>query len=314
MRCIICKEIKEQEEFNEEHVFPDSIGGTLTQYNVCIICNSRLGHDVDTHLVNHFLVKIKRMIYRIPGKSGEIPNIFKKGYLKGDMEQEMRLEFDSVGNSKGVYMQPEKQFNVLADGSGNLHYRVDLKDKARLPGMVNKTLKRNGFPVMESAEILRRAVETREPAPEMIIEASADLIEYKRAILKIAYELSHYWIGENYFNDPNGEIIRKILIAKNFTDAKINKIGSINEGISLDLYKRLKQGGDFHMAVLIKDGNKIYCEIQIFDCMEGTIIVSNNAERYPDFVNRFISINPVTGEKLESTLTDAFKRLAGERV
>ena len=43
MKCIICKNPKDEKDFNEEHVFPDSIGGEYKIHNVCKDCNGHLG-------------------------------------------------------------------------------------------------------------------------------------------------------------------------------------------------------------------------------------------------------------------------------
>ena len=47
-KCIICKKIKEDGEFNKEHIIPESIGGSLTIENVCKECNSKLGEEIDS--------------------------------------------------------------------------------------------------------------------------------------------------------------------------------------------------------------------------------------------------------------------------
>lgn len=50
-RCIICRE--ETDSFSDEHVIPDTLGGYYHIYTVCKDCNSDLGSDVDSKLVNH---------------------------------------------------------------------------------------------------------------------------------------------------------------------------------------------------------------------------------------------------------------------
>lgn len=56
-KCIICKKIKEDGEFNKEHIIPESIGGSLTIENVCKECNSKLGEEIDSKIVNDFFIK-----------------------------------------------------------------------------------------------------------------------------------------------------------------------------------------------------------------------------------------------------------------
>ena len=51
-RCIICKKIKNSNDFNKEHIIPESIGGSLTIDNVCKDCNSKLGKEIDSKITN----------------------------------------------------------------------------------------------------------------------------------------------------------------------------------------------------------------------------------------------------------------------
>ena len=55
-KCIICKKIKNDEEFNNEHIIPESIGGSLTIDNVCKECNTKLGDEIDSKIINDFLI------------------------------------------------------------------------------------------------------------------------------------------------------------------------------------------------------------------------------------------------------------------
>ena len=52
MKCIICKKDKQKEDFNEEHVFPESIGGEYKIHTVCKECNSHFGKTIDNKFIN----------------------------------------------------------------------------------------------------------------------------------------------------------------------------------------------------------------------------------------------------------------------
>ena len=56
-KCIICEKIKNEEEFNKEHIIPEFIGGSLTINSVCKSCNSRLGKEIDSEILNDYLIK-----------------------------------------------------------------------------------------------------------------------------------------------------------------------------------------------------------------------------------------------------------------
>ena len=82
--CIICRKEKLENEFNEEHIIQDSIGGRIKINDVCKECNSKLGNKVDIHLTNNFMSELNRFELGIKGKSGKLPNPFKEGGLKGE--------------------------------------------------------------------------------------------------------------------------------------------------------------------------------------------------------------------------------------
>ena len=76
MKCIICRKEIGQDILSDEHVIPDSIGGYYHIYNVCKECNSYLGSEIDSKLVNHYLALFMRYSEGIKGKTGKIPNPF----------------------------------------------------------------------------------------------------------------------------------------------------------------------------------------------------------------------------------------------
>jgi len=60
-KCIICDENIALK--NEEHIFPDAIGGNLKVYTLCKLCNSKLGNTVDNKLVHDDFIKSLRYIF-----------------------------------------------------------------------------------------------------------------------------------------------------------------------------------------------------------------------------------------------------------
>lgn len=70
--CIICR--KENDNSSDEHVIPEAINGYYHIYDVCKDCNSRLGTDVDSTLLNHSFIEFQRFLLELKGKKGNIPN------------------------------------------------------------------------------------------------------------------------------------------------------------------------------------------------------------------------------------------------
>lgn len=312
MKCIICKNEKPIEVFTDEHVFPDSIGGTLIIKSVCKECNDKLGNSVDKHLVNHWLTQGQRQILRILGKSGKIPNPLEKGKLSDDLSQEVRYFFDEKGDSKELYLVPKVEKTTNLDGTESVSIKIDKKDKDKLPSIVNKILKRKGLPQLTKQELEKRIQEGINPSPWMTINAEIDILQYKRAILKIAYELAWYWLGQAYLDDEVGEMIRKCMLDNDLEGEwhlKYPIKGRIEIVGERTMFPMWDNEPNSHIAFLMESDGKISCYIRIFRIFEGMIEVSNDASKYPNCCNRFIAIDPLTRIKRESGFVEEINRI-----
>lgn len=310
MKCIICKENKDV--LTREHIFPDAIGGTLITNNVCKSCNDKLGHSVDYHLVNHLLIQFDRMLLKIRGKSGIIPNPLGKGVLASDQQQRVDYRFNKEGEPQELYLFPRVEKISKDDGTETLRISVDQKDEAKLPLLVNKVLKRNGASEMTMEQISEQILKAIEPYPKVLINTQFDILQYKRAILKIAYELAFYWLGDNYFEDPASEMIRKCILDDNLPSdfsLKYPIKGTIDLINKRAMFNFQNENPKNHLAFMNIDGEKINCYIKIFNTFEAFINISNDANVYPTFKGNFISINPVTGVTKESSYSKAISNL-----
>jgi hypothetical protein len=310
MRCVICK--KDKEKLTDEHVFPDAIGGTLVLTNVCKDCNDRLGHSVDHHLVDNWFIKGERMSLKIRGKSGNLPNPLEKGVLAKNPKQQVRYYFNQEGNPQEVYLVPYIEKEKKDDNTEIVKISIDKKDKNKLPEIINKMLRRHGKPELTYEQIEKQVIEGIDPNPSIKMSLTMDMVQYKRAILKIAYELAHYWLGENYFDDSTGEIIRQCILDNNLPEDFSSQYpikGSID---LIGEQSRFNLWGDEpknHIAFMNVDGNQISCYLRIFSVFEGVIQISIDADNYPDFKGKFISINPVSGVTRESNYLEEIVRL-----
>jgi len=310
MRCVICTENKEK--LTDEHVFPDAIGGTLVLTNVCKECNDRLGHSVDHHLVDNWLIQGERMSLKIRGKSGKLPNPLEKGVLADNPNQQVRYYFDQEGNPQEVYLVPNIEKKKVDDNNEILNISIDKKDKDKLPEMINKRLRRLGKPELTYEQIEEEIVESVDPNPRVKMHIKMDMLQYKRAILKIAYELAHYWLGQNYFDDSTGEIIRECILDNNLSGDFSSQYpikGSIDPIGEKARFNFWDDEPKNHIAFMIVDRNEIFCYLRIFSVFEGIIQVSVDANNYPDFKGKFISINPISGVIRESTYLEEINRV-----
>lgn len=70
--CIICRKLKGN--FNEEHVFPKTIGGSFKIYSVCSQCNKSMGDYIDTPFVNLKQILLFRHNYGLQRAHRNIKN------------------------------------------------------------------------------------------------------------------------------------------------------------------------------------------------------------------------------------------------
>lgn len=212
IRCIFCTELKEVVEFNEEHVFPEGIGGHLTINRVCTECNSKLGSKVDHHLTNHYFIEVFRKENGILGKTGKLPPVYTHGVLTDDPDQKVHIITDSNGEVERIKLLTKKESITGKDGIEIVRISGDGSDESAHLQTVNKVLKRNKLPEM-SREEFRSKLKSEKLGPEInvTVEKDIDLFDFIRALAKIAYELTWRWLGDSYINDPQAMVIRDFI-------------------------------------------------------------------------------------------------------
>ncbi|MBW4449716.1 MAG: HNH endonuclease [Spirirestis rafaelensis WJT71-NPBG6] len=317
-KCIICKTDKLINEFTKEHIFPESIGGTLTLNVVCKKCNDFLGHSVDSHLVNHSLVQLACLSLKIGGKKAKVPNPLERGTLADNPNKEVKYICDESGNSIKLDIVTKFQGDIIKDGRVNI--TVDNKNQNQLPSMINKMLKRKGVNELSEEKIYQHAIKSNNPCPWVDVNLKVDLINYQRAILKIAYELAYYWLGDAYLNDKVGEVLRCCIKDEclkedwyqKYPTIKAN-IGFFGDNSSSFLENIWGNELNSHIALLIPNQQETLCYVKIFNTFQGVIVVSENSPFSYDLLEsdspgKFIAINSQTGEKRESSLCEEIKR------
>jgi hypothetical protein len=295
------------EKGSEEHIFPDALGGLLIIKEVCKDCNDFLGRNVDSHLVNHFLMQLARFTYKLHGKKGKIPNPIGKGVLKDDPNTEVHYKFNDEGQPESLYIVPQKE--EAPDGK-SIKFKVDVSDKEKLVKMVNKTLERKGLPPMTKEEILSKAIYEKNETPTIMMNVEIDLFSYKKAILKIIYEITYYCLGPEYLSDPIGEKIRSYILGDSIEcEGLKGNISLVDKNSLSSKTFRMFASRDSHIAVLINNGRNIYCYVNIFDNFEGVLLVSENGENYSDITDVFIKNDVVNNKIIKSTFADQINRI-----
>jgi hypothetical protein len=302
MKCIFCKKERKEDEFSSEHVFPESIGGSLQINTVCRACNSILGSDVDSKLTDHFFVKLIRYELGLTGKKGRIPLPFKQGELvrgPGDSQGPIRAVFRHDGKDRDLRGRVlPKQFDPKITGRGMEQHKfvASPEDAHHLVAMVQSFLKKQGLTELSKDEILAQC-KLVEADPNLVeADVEIDTLRYKRAVAKIAYELAYQWLGVDYVEDPVAEKLRRFVLENlpGTSEATIVN-GRVGFRPVRNSHELLSCQPFTHIGRIKLSDGVLVCDISIFNLIRGSIIVSETPERYPEFASQGIEIEPATG-------------------
>jgi hypothetical protein len=192
---------------------------------------------------------------------------------------------------------------------------VDAKDIQKVPEMVNKIRIRAGMPPMNDDEILSQLRSQRIDNPVMNIAASMDTLQYKRAILKIAYELAWMWLGEAYLDDPMAEAIRNCIGDEKLTEEPSTKHqiqGSISFSGETPILPFWQDIPSAHVGVAFPAPGVICAYIKIFNAIDGVVALTREPGRYSGFESRFVLVDSATGSIRQSTLLEEIARISAE--
>ncbi len=297
--CIICRELKD--DFKDEHVIPDSIGGYYHIYNVCKKCNSNLGEKVDTKLINHKFIEFQRHLLKLKGKKGHIPNPFEGTHqLENEPEQKVKLEYNN-----GVfqpYLLPKIKDDDLIENGFTIV--IDKRDKDKAQQIIDKILSRHGIP---KDKVKTESWIENESKPIIHIQQAIDIKDFKIGILKIAYEFAIDSIPEYYKDDMSIKIAK---ILKNCSIDKLNDIKFLGSGFDKDILKPLAPFFDFenvekHYLILASLRNiGLICLVNLFNAFSIAILLSNNSQYLDN--NFIVGINDI---KMKSFTKKRFNEL-----
>ena len=326
MRCIFC--LQEQES-SEEHVFPQSIGGSLVTDRVCRVCNSFLGAAVDAPLCDHVFIVMRRWQLRLSGNSGLVPDALKRWFGDGKLvenpEQRIQMSADPITGApilRTLYSAIEVP---QPDGSLLKRIAIDAEGaRPKIKTIIQRERKRAGHPPLTDEELNRAADEIlvngpmTVERPQVNVQIGIDLAAFKRGLFKIAYELAFIWLGESYLDDPVGSTLRDVILGR--IEAETAGLrGTIEFGSDIDPVLLWADDNDSHVAYSLTSGNSIAVVVKIFDIFSGVIVVSDRASDYaagtfdPKAI-RFLRIDPVIGTRRESSLLDEIGRITRHRM
>lgn len=274
--CIICRQEKENEKFNDEHVIPESIQGYYHIYTVCIDCNGTLGNRIDKKLTNHTLIEFQRHLLTIGGKSGSIPNPLKgTSSMVGNSEQKIRIDLDRDGKFV-PWIIPNVSETYSGDSLANISVTVDKKDEKNVDKIIRKLVERKS---LDESKIKITKEFSKFPS-SIQTKISIDTHTFKVAILKIAYEFAVDQIPE-YFDDDQAKVISKILFDADFENF-IKKIKLIGDGFTHTILEPFEHIIDFHnnnhYLILLSNQDGLFCFVNLFNTFSLGVMLSEKTE------------------------------------
>jgi len=317
MRCLFCLRTDPAEGFSVEHVFPDGVGGTLKIYSVCKPCNSKLGHSVDHTVTDHALVQLARLTLHIPGKGGVIPNPLERGVLRDDPQQKVLYKLDpETALPVKLYTVPHVKREQTGPTETTLSVRLDIEDADQLGPIVNKALTRAGAKPLPVEEIERLKTETqRIDQPWMTVNFAIDVNQHRRGVLKIVYELACMWLGDTFVDDPNASMMRQFIFDKDLPfdpGSKYPLRGTMVLAPKDFIFPFWDAERSSLIGAAIASGEGVGVYVRVLGVMEALIQVTDDEKKYPQFQQRFISIDPVTGTTREATFEEEVARICGQ--
>ena len=257
--CIICRSTKE--EYNIEHIIPDSIGGTLTIDSVCTECNSKLGSKVDKYLVNHFFCIVKREFLQLKSQNNLIPNSFESQtfFLKSDPMQP--LTFD-------------KDFNKLK--------LIPKVDRAGASFDLNDTKNIKNYCKKHKIDISQ--FDIADVSNQIVGKIKIATKDFNIALLKIAYEFA-ITVVPQYYEDITAKKISRMIYDVAYGNAQINIIdssdiklhSSLLESNNFDFFKKyVDLDSNNHLMILFSNKELgLVCNIKIFDSIYFSVQLSD---------------------------------------
>lgn len=314
IKCIFCLESRAG---SEEHIFPYAVGGKLTTFRVCKPCNDKLGAGADADLVNHPLCVMQRETLQIPDRDGKIPSFMRKFFSKGVLADEPEQKMQTFINPETGVLEPRLLYRSIpgdsSDGVERKTILIDATEAHRLPKIIQSERKRAGFPPLPYNElqilIARLTEQTHELSqPTVKYPLQIDAFQFRRGLVKIAYEYACLCLGDKYLDDPIAEQMRDYAL----NDTRHEIKGNAQIGVS-PAFQAWASEPNTHLAFAVPNEGCIIIGIRIFSTFSAEILVSRNADAYPGLAQAggaFTSIDPVSGDVRHSSFEVELSRLA----
>jgi hypothetical protein len=309
--CILCQNEFDENKKTQEHIFPDSIGGTISLWDLCKKCNDHLGRFVDSPLVNNWFIASHRLVLKIRGKSGKIPNPLSNGILANDSTKKIQYKLHD-GLPDYLYLVPNVNRWIDENGNRVISIVIDKSDENKLPHMldlIKERISKEKGRVVETKNIKKQEGKIEQPVIKQ--QKFIHNYDWQRCILKIAYELTYRMIGSEYLNDPIANKIRSLLIKEKVTQDELKQsrisgeIGFAAENKGLPFFN---DPNSLYAMTICLD-SRLVCNIKIFNIFSGLIAVSSHNYGKQNFEGSIIRIDVKNNKKTELPFLEYLENL-----
>jgi hypothetical protein len=289
MLCIVCMTMKQRRTSGCEHVVPYALGGSFTIDRVCLDCDNRFGNTADAGLVNLTTIERRRAELELAGQSGVVPDPVKrtlKRKLVGmhDAKHRLVLQEGSRPGEVVAKTMPYVEFAVqhFLEGtliqSARVYIDPSDADKAELAKSALRKVGINDEKVVE--RIAREFAASLEPAEylhEFKLSVPVRVGGHQQGLLKIAYELAWYWLGDTWLDDPTAVAMRDSL---NGRTPKTQMFGTILDDPKAGVIAVAGDPRVVHFAYVSSFDNRLVLFVHIFDLVTAGFVVASDATKY----------------------------------
>ena len=323
MRCIFCMKDRPP---SDEHIFPLAIGGSLHTQRVCRECNSILGSTVDAPLSDHIFIVIRRAELGLKGNSNTIPDALKNllgtgmSTLVSDPTQRVQLTTNPNTGKLDLKMIYHATETKLGGEVVQRQITLDARDVGQVGTIIQRERKRAGHQPL-SLEELKAQVDLVVAAgsrtiekPEVKHQIILDRVEFRKGLLKIAYELAFIWLRRNLSSTTRWPPACETLSCPDQMSKQRNCAGGITIGPDSPPVKFWFSEKDCHIAYSSKAEKEIAICVKIFDIFTAVVIVTEQMERYlqgelEERTIQFIRLDPVSETFKQTSLARELDRL-----
>lgn len=277
--CVLCNS---PGELTPEHIFPEAIGGSLT-IPICRDCNVYLGANVDVHLTDHQLVKMKRITYKIRGKKGALPNPL-PGTITAESGRKARFEV-SKKTGEPVGFRTLTSYRDL--GNDLVEFYCDERESEDAFYEMVRKFCENREMEPPSREKLFAGIQKSKNPETANYEWAISLTEIRLAIFKIALELGVWLLGPTYMEDPIAKLLKALVFGKmqeneidrlSFVQPLVITVGPKSKLSKSDVNWDFLWSGEerLHLAILHSTEQGVVCFIRVFDDLYASLYISKD--------------------------------------